>query len=217
MFFNFLTHTYRITIIGCGYVGLTMAGIFGRGGHKVVCVDTDREKITQLQQKQLNYIYEPLLADLLFDATHDISFISNLDQALDAEIFYICVGTPTDAFGNCDYSYVYKVFHDIVTHCALEKSEKIICIKSTVAPKTVRPLQDYLTQNNMYHLYVVFNPEFMREGSATHDIYYHNPVVIGGESEYACALIESLYKSILPKDPIIIRTSYESAELIKYA
>jgi UDPglucose 6-dehydrogenase len=217
LFYGFSLCAHQITIIGCGYVGLTMAGVFCRGGHKVVCVDVDKEKIKQLEQRQLQHIYEPKLQELLFDPSNDISFVSDLSQAIDSEIFYICVGTPTDAAGNCDCSYVHEAFRQIVEHCACRGSDKIVCVKSTVSPKTIRSLHNYLIQNNIHTIHLLFNPEFMREGSAIQDIYYHNPVVIGGESSYAIGVIESLYKNILPGNPNVIKTNYESAELIKYA
>ena len=40
----------KISIIGTGYVGLITAVCFAEVGHKVLCVDKDRKKISDLEK-----------------------------------------------------------------------------------------------------------------------------------------------------------------------
>ncbi len=203
----------HITIVGCGYVGLTMAGVFLQCGHNVVCVDINKEKIAQLRTKTLP-IYEPHLKELLFAAESKIVFVNDLHQAADSEIFFICVATPTEMNGACDYSFLYAAFYEVLEESKAD-ANKIICVKSTVPPGTLRKLHAIIQEKNL-PIPLVYNPEFMREGSALQDVYNTNPIVLAGESVDAMQRVEQMYRPIMHPSMQIIKTNFETAELIKY-
>ena len=135
---------------------------------------------------------------------------------MDYEIFYICVATPITSNGTCDCSFLYSVFDDIVERCSDTDSFKIICVKSTVPPGTMRKLHEYLVKKKKHTIHLVYNPEFMREGSAIHDI-SNNPIVLAGESLDAMQKIENMYNNFLNHTISVIKTNFETAEMIKYA
>jgi len=54
----------KICILGSGYVGLVSGACFSDLGNKVICVDTDKRKIYNLNNGVMP-IYEPGLADLV--------------------------------------------------------------------------------------------------------------------------------------------------------
>ena len=211
-------HGSKIAIIGCGYVGLTTASVLSLCGHTITCIDIDTEKILTLSQKKLP-LYEPKLKELLFNASKSnaIRFVNDLKQALDAEIFYICVGTPTKSDGSCDCTMLYSVFRDIVRECSNTHSLKIICVKSTVPPGTMRKLHNEIVQEKKETLQMVYNPEFMREGSAIDDVLNNNPLVIAAESQEAIEIVEKVYNALIHSNSKIIKTNFETAELIKYS
>jgi UDPglucose 6-dehydrogenase len=64
---------------------------------------------------------------------------------------------------------------------------------------------------------VVSNPEFLREGSAVEDFFHPNRIVIGSSSDRAAALMKDLYRSLYLIETPFVFTTWESAELIKYA
>ncbi len=112
---------------------------------------------------------------------------------------------------------LYSVFHDIVRECSNTHSLKIICVKSTVPPGTIRTLHNNVVQEKKETLQVVYNPEFMREGSAIDDVLNNNPIVIAAESQEAIEIVEKIYSAIIHSNSTIIKTSFETAELIKYS
>jgi UDPglucose 6-dehydrogenase len=62
------------------------------------------------------------------------------------------------------------------------------------------------------------NPEFLRQGSAFHDTFNADRVVIGGNDKKSVDTLENLYKDFYGVNvPPIIRTTLSTAELIKYA
>lgn len=54
----------RISIVGTGYVGLVSGTCLAEVGHHVLCLDSDPDKIQQLQSGQPT-IYEPGLEEML--------------------------------------------------------------------------------------------------------------------------------------------------------
>jgi len=86
----------RISIVGCGYVGLVTGGCLAGIGHQVTCVDSDAERVRTLVAGQIP-IYEPHLEDLIAGARSAgrIEFSGDLAAAVvTAEAIFICVGTP---------------------------------------------------------------------------------------------------------------------------
>ncbi len=218
LFFSLSLQGNQVTVVGCGHVGLTLAAVLSHGGHTIICVDIDKETIAELNNQKL-HIYEPQLQDLLFDASRrgKVVFVDDVRRAMDSEIFYICVATPIASDGTCDCSALYSVFHDVVRECSDTNALKIICVKSTVPPGTMRALHDYLVKEKKHNIHLVYNPEFMREGSAIDDTYTSNPIVLAGESLDALQRIEDMYNNFLNHTVKVIKTNFETAEIIKYA
>ncbi len=86
----------KLCIIGTGYVGLVGAAVFAEWGNTVVGVDIDQKKIKKIQQGIMP-IYEPGLSELVLGNLKNkrLSFTTSLKEGIkDAEIVFICVGTP---------------------------------------------------------------------------------------------------------------------------
>ena len=209
----------QITIIGCGYVGLTMAALFSEVVPKIICFDINQEKINSLKYQKIP-IFEPGLSELLFEAntSHHLIFTDNFLDAMQSNIFFICVPTPSDKNGHCDCTYLFKAFDNILDNCDIDE-EKIICVKSTVSPGTMEKLCGRLKKSNHNNIHLVYNPEFMREGSALYDVRHRNPVVLASKSQDALQTIEFMYLKMLSSTPYVnfIKTNFASAEMIKYA
>ncbi len=203
----------KITIIGAGQVGLVTATFFAHKGHTVFCVDTDEERIEKLKSNNV-YLYEPGLQKLLFNC--GITFTTDLSDAKNTEFFFICVGTPTDSAGACDCSILRNAFYDLVALCD-SNSKKIICIKSTVPPGTMQSLKKYLLDHNKHTIGLIYNPEFMRTGSAIKDLKKNNPLVLGSECAQTVQEIEKLYNATFGPNIKTMKTNFETAEIIKYA
>lgn len=202
----------HVAIIGCGYVGLTLASVLNQQKQKITCVDIDTKKISALRNKQLP-IYEPHLQERLFNDS--IFFTTNIRDARNAHFYYLCVPTPTNEHGEMVRSYLYEALDSVVNQCI---DNSIIIIKSTIAPGTMRLLQALIPEDRKHTIRLVYNPEFMREGSALHDIYTSNPIILGASSYADAQEVQDLYQDLL-KNPAIktIITDFETAELIKYS
>ncbi|RJO63990.1 MAG: UDP-glucose/GDP-mannose dehydrogenase family protein [Candidatus Omnitrophota bacterium] len=205
----------KIAVIGAGYVGLVTAAALAETGNKVLCVDSDTEKIRKLKNGAIP-IYEPGLEKIILKNKNlkRLLFSTNIKEAtVSAQIIFICVGTPSRHDGSADLSAVQKVAQEIARNM---KEYKVIVEKSTVPAETGEKIKHTIEMNNPGGVAfdVVSNPEFLREGSAMHDAFHPDRIVIGVESERAEKIMRQLYK---PFKAPIVATNINTAELIKHA
>ena len=105
----------RMTMVGTGYVGLVTGVCFANTGVDVVCLDVDKRKIEKLRNG-ICPIYEPGLTELMVK-NHDAGRLRyTLDKPeayRDADMIFICVGTPSDEDGRADLKYVLQAAADV--------------------------------------------------------------------------------------------------------
>ena len=238
----------RVCVIGTGYVGLVTGACLAHIGHDVICVDNNEEKVKLMKSGQ-SPIFEPGLSEIIQSAiqTEKIHFTSDLAAGVShGEILFIAVGTPPLPTGESDTRYVEAVARGIGEN--LNGGYKVIVNKSTVPigsgdwvrmlvldgvaerQKTLVPAGGVPSNEKLPEFAaefdVISNPEFLREGSAVHDTFNPDRIVLGGNSQRAVALMQKLYAPIverkyaddqsLPPVPILA-TDLSSAEMIKYA
>ncbi|MDA3130933.1 UDP-glucose dehydrogenase family protein [Aliibacillus thermotolerans] len=205
----------KLAVIGTGYVGLVSGTGFSELGNDVICVDKIKEKIEQLNNNQIP-IYEPGLEELVRKNREAgrLSFTTDLKAAVKAsDLVFIAVGTPESPSGAADLSYVYGVAEEIGE--ALDHKYKVIVVKSTVPVGTSEEVERrILMKNPDANIDVCSVPEFLREGSAVHDTFHPDRIVIGARTEKAANLLVELHSPLTDK---IITTDPRSSEMIKYA
>ncbi len=211
----------RLAVIGTGYVGLSLGACFAEIGHDVVCVDSNATKIRALQKGRVP-IYEPGLSDLVKRnvQAQRLRFSTDVGSAIEwALVVMSAVGTPADGNHRADLSQVKEVAEAFGQYC---DGYKLFVNKSTVPVGTGALCKQIIDAQRMkrsavFEYDVVANPEFMREGAAVADCLKPDRIVVGVQSDRACAIMEMLHKPIIEKGSIFFRTTVESAEIIKYA
>ncbi|WP_088360859.1 UDP-glucose dehydrogenase family protein [Bacillus cereus] len=205
----------KISVAGTGYVGLVAGVCFAEVGHQVTCVDIDEKKVN-LMKSGASPIYEADLEELMQKnyAAGRIDYTTDYKSAYrDADAIFIGVGTPEQADGSANLSYIATVAKQIAE--SVEK-DCLVVVKSTVPigtnDKVEQFIQDFLVHD--VKVEVASNPEFLAQGSAVHDTLYAERIVIGTESKWAEEVLMNLYKPFhLP----IVSVNRRSAEMIKYA
>ncbi|QEL82537.1 UDP-glucose/GDP-mannose dehydrogenase family protein (plasmid) [Bacillus sp. JAS24-2] len=203
-----------ICIIGSGYVGITSAAVLADLGHDVICVDKDQEKIHSLQKGECP-IYEPGLKELIHKNRNRLQFSYDIDNAIQqSPVIFIAVGTPSTSSGKTDLKYIYSVIDLLVPTIT---SYKTIITKSTVPPGTNQLLYETLIKRGVSSVLfnIVSNPEFLREGSAVHDMLNPDRTIIGIQKGDTTSLkiMQDIYKGI--SAPFLC-TGLNEAEMIKY-
>ena len=208
----------KVTMLGCGYVGLVSGTCFAEFGASVTCFDVDNIKVNKLLDGIIP-IYEPGL-DALFEKNVEqgrLSFTNDLNDCIpDSDVIFVAVGTPArHGDGHADLSYVYQAVKDIAP---LLNAYTVIVDKSTVPVGTARNVKRLIAEANPNADFdVASNPEFLREGAAITDFMRPDRVVIGVENKRAENVLKELYRPINLIEIPILLTDLESAEIIKYA
>ncbi len=209
----------KIAMVGTGYVGLVTGACLADFGNRVICVDLDEAKVAQLQRGQLPF-YEFSLGEIVERNVRErrLSFTSDLPEAIrSSRVIFIAVGTPTGKKGEADLSQVDAVARSIAEHM---NSYKLVVQKSTVpvgtGEKVLRTIEELLKKKNI-PFDVASNPEFLREGSAVEDFMRPDRIVIGTWSKKAEQILSEIYRPLYLLETPMVKTSVQSAEMIKYA
>ena len=210
----------RISIFGMGYVGAVSAGCLARDGHTVIGVDPYQPKVdlindgkTPVIEKDIGEIIEKVVADSLLRATRDVR-----EAVFDSEISLICVGTPSQINGSLDLKYVRKVCEEIGESLRDKNEFHVVVARSTMLPGSMRSivipvLEEYSGKKAGKEFGVCNNPEFLRESTAVYDYYNPPKTVIGETDSKAGDVLASIYQHL---DAPLVRTSVETAEMVKY-
>jgi UDPglucose 6-dehydrogenase len=210
-----------VTIIGCGYVGLVTGTCLAAIGHTVRGVEKDTKKLKTLLDGHCP-IFEPGLQESMQEhyASGQLQFTDNVKAAVrDAEVVFLCVGTPPKPDGTVDMSYLEGAGKEVCDALAEQKNDYMVTIvvKSTVPAGTNRKLYNFLREQTKAYVQVVSNPEFLKEGTAVQDCMNPDRIVIGGESPEAFRMMRRLYDPLIKSEEDFLTMNWESAELTKYA
>ena len=228
------TEALKVAVVGTGYVGMGTAVMLASLGYDVVGVDIDERKVEMLRRGELP-IYEPGLEDLLRASAEHLRWTSDYAAAIpDADIIFICVGTPPLPDGQPNLQYVAEAAQSVARH--LNGKLQVVVNKSTVPVGTgdwvSRLLEEHAENYHANRYVVVSNPEFLREGTALHDSLYPDRIVLGSDRPQGIARMRELYAPLLDQSftppacaprpegygvPELVTTSLSSAEMIKYA
>lgn len=189
---------------------MTTGACFASLGHHAVCGDIDPRKVDLLNDGHI-----PIVEDGLEQVVNDaraaglLEFVLGAEAAAEgADIVFLCVPTPQGEDGSADLSYIQAAAAQIAP---VLKPGAVVVNKSTVPVGSTLAVERVLQRDDVF---VVSNPEFLREGTAVRDFLEPDRVVIGSANRAAAERVADLYAGI---DTPILITDPASAETIKYA
>lgn len=148
--------------------------------------------------------FKPLFNILTYDIKNDLSNSSLNELIQNCEIIFICLPTPMNPDGSCNFEQIDKTL-EVLNN----KSNAIIINKSTVPPGSSQSFS-----KKYRNLSIVFNPEFLTEKNAINDFKNQNRIILGGNKNIT-SKIKKIYSSAFSEN-IIFETSLVQAEIIKY-
>lgn len=210
----------KISIFGLGYVGAVSAGCLAKDGHTVIGVDPIQTKVDLINdgkspviEQDIGDIIERAVKNGMLCATQDVR-----QAVFDSEISLVCVGTPCQANGSLDLKYVRNVCEEIGAALKEKEDFHVIVLRSTMLPGSISSvvipvLEESSGKKVGADIGVCNNPEFLRESTAVYD-YYNPPKTVFGETDSRSGdLLASIYEHL---DAPLVRTSIETAEMVKY-
>lgn len=205
----------KLSVIGTGYLGATHAACMASLGFEVIGFDTEASKIDLLSKGKVPF-YEPELEELLSEQIKSgrLTFTNNVADLVDADVHFICVGTPQIKNGNAaDLTYVNSALESIAKYV---KSGGLVVGKSTVPVGTATKLRNRLLELNP-KADLAWNPEFLREGFAVEDTLRPNRLVVGVVNDSAEQILKEVYATNLKDKTPWVRADLPTAELVKVA
>lgn len=207
----------NISIIGMGYVGLTLAGSCLSVGHNVLGVEINETKRNIINRGKAHF-YEPGLDEILSEAVNKnkIHCIHPEEHKnlVDCEIFIITVGTPLISgteIPNLDY--IKSALNTIIPYL---NKDKLIILRSTVlVGLTKSEVIPHILKNSgltLDDINICFAPERTVEGNAISEL-KELPQIIGYNNLTAKKLAVYFFSSYVKEIKLV--SSIEAAELVK--
>lgn len=215
----------KVSIVGSGYVGTTIAACLADIGHEVVNVEIDEEIVDAINTGEAP-IHEPGLAERIAEnAGNTLRATTNYDAILETDCTFLCLPTPQADDGSLDLEVMRSGSESLgrTLASAPENHRHLVVVKSTVLPGTteevIGPILEKESGTRIGDgIDLAMNPEFLRMGSAVRDFLEPDKIVVGASSTYAFDTLRELYAPILERDQThLVETGIREAELIKYA
>ena len=205
----------KLSVIGTGYLGATHAACMASLGFEVIGFDIEASKIDLLSKGKVPF-YEPELEELLSEQIKSgrLTFTNNIADLAEADVHFICVGTPQVKNGNAaDLTYVNSALESIAKFV---KPGGLVVGKSTVPVGTATKLRNRLLELNP-KADLAWNPEFLREGFAVEDTLRPNRLVVGVVNDSAEQILKEVYATNLKDKTPWVRADLPTSELVKVA
>lgn len=126
-----------------------------------------------------------------------------------SEFIFICLPTPMkpDESG-IDLSIIEETIAQIIPFT--DNTDKIIIIKSTIVPGTLKKLESKYPKSNF-----AFNPEFLTEANYLADFINADRTIVGANNDLTSRKVIALFRQRFPTQKIF-QTDTTTAEMVKY-
>jgi UDPglucose 6-dehydrogenase len=210
----------RVSVIGLGKLGASMAAAFAERGLEVVGVDVNQRSVELVNQGKAP-VQETNLEETIFANKERIrATLSHEDAILNSDISFVIVPTPSDERGAFSLQYAEWAFKEIGKALAKKKEYHNIVLTCTVLPGSTRQallpiLEKESGKKAGKDFGLCYSPEFIALGSIIKDFLNPDFTLIGELDEKSGAQLEELYARVMMNNAPAARMSLENAELTK--
>ncbi len=196
----------KITIVGCGYVGLSLATLLSQD-NEVYVVDVLTSKVNMVNNR-ISPIKDEYIEKYFKEKKLNLKATTDYQKAF-KNSQYIIICTPTNYDENQNYFDTSNV-EDTIEKVVNMNIDTTIVVKSTVPVGFVEEMKNKYSINNIF-----FSPEFLREGNALYDNLYPSRIIVGSLSEEGKIFGELLKKASLKDNVTIKYMNSTEAEAVK--
>lgn len=199
----------NVSIIGVGKLGLCFALNLEKVGYNITAIDINEEYINSLVTKTYSTT-EPYVNQYLSESKN-INFTTDIDKAIENDIIFIVVQTPSTIDNKYDHSRIDSILEKLKSK-GIQQKRKDLIINCTTFPSYCESISNDMDKFNYK---ISYNPEFIAQGTIIKDQVYPDNVLIGEADKFAGDIIENIYKDMCKSSPVINRLSPTEAELTK--
>jgi len=197
----------KLTIVGLGYVGLSLATLLSVK-HHVTALDINKKKVDLVNQRN-SPIEDSGIKDYFNNKKLNLkATCDNKDAYLGQD--YIIISTPTNydsLTGKFNTESIDKVVNDIIK----QNFSGTIVIKSTIPIGYTDTLREKYKIKNIF-----FSPEFLRENTALYDNLNPSRIIVGDTTKEADKFANLLKQCVDSScKTIILKMKSKEAEAVK--
>ena len=194
----------KIAVIGAGYVGSSL-GVLLAQYYELVLIDKDHNKVTKINNKEAP-LDEPFMQDYLNQKKLNLIASESFQDCLDSHLVILALPTNYNAETNFfDTSVLESIFYEL-NDCNFKG---LAVIKSTIPIGFTKRMQELYP-----NIFIIFVPEFLREGKALIDNINPSRILVGGRSDNAKVIAE-VFLSIAENTPPVLFMDSTEAEAVK--
>ena len=190
------TRTARVSVIGLGYVGLSLAVELAKAGLTVRGVDLDLERVSLLNRGESYLVDVP--ADVLkpLVASGRLKGSTTFEEAASSDALIICVPTPLRKSKEPDISFILSAAESLLPHL---RPGQLMVLESTTFPGTTEEvLQPRIEGSGLVigrDFFLAFSPERVDPGNKKYTT-ATIPKVVGGVTPACTKLAATLYRQV---------------------
>ena len=201
-----MTEKLKITVVGLGYVGMSLAVLLGQR-HDVFALDIDEDRVSQVNAGRATVV-DAVIEEVM--GREDLSLVATTDPTFAySQADFVIVATPTNYNPDKNYFNTSSV-ETVIDQARAHNPTATIVIKSTIPVGFTAQLRADRGDDN-----ILFSPEFLREGQALHDNLHPSRIVVGGRGPQAERFAGLLKDACLDPDVPVLLTGSTEAEAIK--
>lgn len=212
--------TNRISVIGLGKLGASMAAAFGSRGFDVVGVDVNQHSVDLVNNGHAPVQETNLEETISANCERIRATMSHEDAILNSDISFVIVPTPSDERGAFSLQYAEWAFREMGKAIGKKNAYHNVVLTSTVLPGSTRqallPLLEKESGKRAGKDFgLCYSPEFIALGSIIQDFLHPDFTLIGELDERCGSQLEEIYSRVAVNGAPSARMSLENAELTK--
>jgi|TARA_B100000242_G_scaffold69907_1_gene43921 UDPglucose 6-dehydrogenase len=201
-----LINKTKITVVGSGYVGMSLAALLSQN-NEVTVLDIDSARVDKINNK-LSTVADAEIE--LFLSEKDLCITATTDKKIAYEgASFVIVATPTN-YDTVNNYFDTSSVDDVVGDALKLNKQAYVVIKSTIPVGHTKLLQEKYATNR-----IIFSPEFLREGQALKDNLYPSRIIIGSQLEAGKTFAKILAQGAKKQDIETLFIDSTEAEAVK--
>lgn len=166
--------SYKITVAGTGYVGLSIATLLSQH-HHVTAVDIIPEKVALINNRK-----SPIQDDYIekYLAEKELDLTATLDaKTAYSDADFVVIAAPTN-YDSSTQHFDTSAVENVIDLVMKYNPNAIMVIKSTIPVGYTKSIREKTGSKN-----ILFSPEFLRESKALYDNLYPSRIIVGTDIE----------------------------------